>query len=127
MVDDEIIHVGDGSNLKDPALIAFDLIAGTESYPGQRRLLLRIGSAGAADGEVNGELPVFNCEHLAHAQLRFCSADPALTQAELLQSGTFERTIGVAGWANDSTFELSHICLSFRPLVWVCAHWQLHL
>jgi hypothetical protein len=86
VIDDQIIHVRQRGNLKDPALVAFDLIAGIESDPGKGSLPLRIGPTGTTDGKVNGDLPAIKLEYLTHSQFRFCIADPALTQAEWRQT-----------------------------------------
>jgi|TARA_B100000315_G_scaffold143506_1_gene132517 hypothetical protein len=97
VVDDQIIHIRNGRDLKDPAFIAFDLIAGAESHPGKGSPLLRICSIGAADGKVNGDLPAGDGEYLTHPQFRLSIADPALTQAELRQTSTLEQMSDMEG------------------------------
>lgn len=124
MVNDQIIDIRNRSYLKDPALIAFDLVARAESDPGKRSLPFRIGSAGTTDRKVNGNLPVFNGEYLTHPQFRFCIADPALTQAELSQTEPLKlmaEVVGIhpAGWLTVVLFEFLPICNNITNVCYI--------
>jgi hypothetical protein len=97
-------------------LLAFDPVTGAESDPGKWSLLSGVGSAGAADGEVNGDLAIIDGVYLTHTQFRFCIADPALTQAEWSQTITLRQMIEVVGthptaWVMIVFFAILHTCI----------------